>query len=60
MQRVLKSSIKKITKKPTEKRPTNKAADTETVLKTHQMFIHELLSIDSDQGEVMCHVSRSD
>lgn len=65
MQRVLKSSIKKITKKPTEKRPTKKAANTETGLKTHQMFINELFSIHSEQGEawhvtyvlcVMCYV----
>lgn len=48
---MLKSSVKKITKKATEKRPTKKASNTETVLKAHQMFINELFSTDDDQGE---------
>ncbi len=59
MQRVLKSSVKKIIKKPTQKRPTKKASNNETVLKAHQMFINELLSTNYDQGEawhIMCHV----
>lgn len=51
MQRVLKSSVKKIIKKPTEKRPTKKASNNETVLKAHQVFINELLSTNYDQGE---------
>lgn len=51
MQRVLKSAVKKIIKKPIDKRPTKKASDNETVLKAHQRFIYELLSTNYDQGE---------